>query len=366
MKRIALAQLVNPWLNHEQALEAMTELESLVKTYGGFVVDKTYQKKSGPDYHTYLWKWKLEEIKLHMIEDKLQLLIIWNQLKATQLFHIIRDYEKENIEVWDRLDLILKIFEKHAVSAEAKLQIELAAIKHMWPRIFGMWMELSRQWWSASGGTGAGRWIWETNTERMRRHLKDREIEIRKKLKEYARMRSLHRQNRIRNDFQTIGIVGYTNAGKSTLFNALCSKQVLSADKLFATLGTHVGKTYIFTSENTGKELLVNDTIGFIQDLPPSLIDAFASTLEDSIESNLLLHVIDANDEKIDMKIETVNNILDQIWASQPRILVLNKIDLCDREKIIWLHTKFPDAIFVSSTDDTWIDNLKKEILKKL
>ncbi len=366
INRVAIAQLVNPSLSHDEAFESMQELESLVNTYGWLVVDKTYQKKSQPDYHTYLWKWKLLEIKTYMLDQKLDILIIGNQLKPAQLFHIIKDFEKENIQVWDRIDLILKIFDKHAVSAEAKLQIELAAIKHMWPRIFGMGMELSRQWWWASGGKWAARWIWETNTERMRRHLKEREIEIRKKLKEYAKMRYLHRESRIRKNFQTIWIVWYTNAGKSSLFNALCTKQVLSQDKLFATLGTNVGKTYIFADEQSGKEILINDTIWFIQDLPPMLIDAFASTLEDSIESNLLLHVIDASDDKINMKIKIVQDILTQIWANQNHILVMNKIDLCDKEKIIWLKENFPNAIFISSITNLWIEDLKQAIINNI
>lgn len=389
---------MHPWTSHEQAMENMIELESLVNTYWSLVVEKTYQKKSHPDYHTYIWNGKLEEIITQMLEDKTDLLIIGNQLKSSQIFHIVRMFEKNEIEVWDRVDLILKIFEKHAVSAESKLQIELAAIKHMWPRIFWMWMELSRQWWWASGGKWAARWIWETNTERMRRHLKDKELEIRKKLKEYAQTRSLHRVSRQRKWLQTIWIVGYTNAGKSTLFNALCNKKVLAEDKLFATLGTHVGKMFAETDHETGlgKELLINDTIGFIQDLPPELIDAFASTLEDSIESDILLHVIDANDPKIQMKMQVVNDILDKIWANQQRILVFNKIDLVgtmptssdniyevptavadienadgltlpETENINILDNLkllYPEAIFVSAWNGVWINKLKEQILK--
>lgn len=381
MRKVTLAQLVPPATTHEQAMDLMLELESLVQTYWWLVVDKSYQKKSHPDYKTYLGSGKLEEIHQQMLAQWVDLLIIGNQLKPSQVFHIVRMMESDRIEVWDRIDLILNIFDKHAVSGEAKLQIELAAVKHMWPRIFGMGMELSRQWWGTgwSGGR-AGRWIGETNTERMRRHLQDKELEIRRKLDEYAKMRWLHRQRRQRQWLQTIGIVWYTNAGKSTLFNALCSKQVLSADKLFATLGTHVGKMRIAPSPREvedatlgrgpgwglWQELLINDTIGFIQDLPPELIDAFTSTLEDSVESDLLLHTIDAHDPKLDMKIAVVNDILDQIWASQPRLLVFNKTDLTKASTLKKLKKQYPDAAFVSAITSDGIEDLKQQIIDRL
>lgn len=409
LRPTTLAQLVPPATTHEQAMDLMLELESLIQTYGGLVVDKSYQKKSHPDYRSYLGSGKLDEIHQQMLAQDVDLLIIGNQLKPGQLFHIIKMMESDKIEVWDRIDLILKIFGEHAVSSEARLQIELASIKHMWPRIFGMGMELSRQWWGTgwSGGR-AGRGIGETNTERMRRHLKDKELEIRRKLDEYSKMRWLHRANRKRKWLDTIGIVGYTNAGKSTLFNALCSKQVLSADKLFATLGTHVGKMRISTmvdqknpeksdktwkigqaksksihqlegltmsnnqdvsdvsesfSAFSGKEVLVNDTIWFIQDLPPELIDAFTSTLEDSVEADLLLHTIDANDLKLDMKMWVVNDILSKIWASQTRLLVFNKCDLADSKIIKQLKKIYPEALFVSSVTGDGIEALKQKII---
>jgi len=199
---------------------------------------------------------------------------------------------------------------------EARLQIELAAIKHMWPRIFGMGMELSKQWWSSGGGGGAMRWLWETNTERMKRHLKDKQIKIKEKLKEFEQMRNLHRQSRIRKWLPIIWIVWYTNAWKSSLLNILTKKWVLAENKLFATLWTNVWKMFLFTDMEKwiGKEVLLNDTIWFIRDLPPKLIDAFSSTLEDSIESKFLFHIIDASDPFVQERINVVNEILDDIW----------------------------------------------------
>jgi len=163
-------------------------------------------------------------------------LILGNILKPRQIYNITEYLRKDGLQVRDRVDLILQIFDRHAVSMEARLQIELAAIQHMGPRIFGMGMELSRQ----GGGSATVRGIGETNTERMRRHLAQRKQQITEKLKQYEQVRATHRQARRRCDMPTVGLVGYTNAGKSSLMNALTHKGVLVENKLFATLGTSV------------------------------------------------------------------------------------------------------------------------------
>jgi GTPase len=268
------------------------------------------------------------------------------------------------MKAWDRVDLILKIFALHAVSPESKLQIELAAIKHMWPRIFGMGMELSRQ----GGWSKNAKGQWETNTEIMKRHLREKERVILEKLKTYERTRALHRENRKRNNLPTVGIVGYTNAGKSSLFNALTKKWVLAEDKLFATLGTSVGKFWIEKWEGSGREILLNDTIGFIRDLPPDLIAAFTSTLEDSILSDLLFHVVDASDPWIDEKIEIVDQTLEQIWAEQRRLYVFNKADLISEETRNLLAEKYENLspIFVSAESDLWLEILKNTLSEYL
>lgn len=363
--KVILADIIVDEVDEQEMSLRMEELERLVSTYQWFVVVRKIQKRAYPDYNTYIWKWKLQEIKDEMEREWADLLIIGNILKPDQIYNINEFIAPWKVKARDRVDLILKIFEAHAKNTEAKLQIELASIKHMWPRIFGMWMELSRQWWWSK----LARWLWETNSEIMKRHLQDKELKIRKKLEIYKKSRALHRDYRKKRNFQTVGIVWYTNAWKSSLLNALTTKKVLAEDKLFATLGTSVGKMFVFTDElGNWKEILLSDTIWFIRDLPPNLIEAFSSTLEDSIESDLLLVVVDANDLNIKDKIKVVNEILDKIWAKQKRIYVFNKIDKVSDLQLQALKKEFRsfNPIFVSANEKTWLNELKQIILKSL
>jgi len=363
--RVFLVDIVSPKVPKIILDDRMRELENLVNTYGGLVLLQKFQRREHPDLKTYIGKGKLQEIIQEMQEMDANLLIIGNILKPRQLYEIAEQLGPLGIKVRDRVDLILKIFGKHAEWMEARLQIELASIKHMWPRIFGMGMELSRQ--------GAGIWtsgIGETNTERMKRHLKGKQFKIRKKLAEYAKMRELHRQSRRKKNFPTVGIVGYTNAGKSSLLTLLTKKEVLREDKLFATLGTNVAKMFVFTEPEKwiGKEILLNDTIGFIRELPPQLIDAFSSTLEDSIESDILLQVIDASDPFVHERIAVVNEILDQIGAKQARFMVFNKIDLISEAQLAQLQKEFPDPQNqrISVYDQRNIEELKHFIVQQV
>ena len=377
--RVFLVDLVDKNTNKEELNDRMRELENLVETYWWIVVLQKYQKKDIPDPKTYVGKWKLDEIIHDMLLLKANLLIVWNALKPAQIWQInekLRVVSEEHkldpkMEARDRIDLILKIFEKHATSWESRLQIQLAAIKHMWPRIYRMWMDLSKQWWAASGWWAwATRGLWETNTERMKRHLKEQTLKIEKKLEEYAKMRKLHRDARKKKWMPTVWIVGYTNAWKSSLLNWLTKKWVLAENKLFATLWTNVGNLYVITDPITWrwKEILLNDTIGFIRDLPPKLIKSFSSTLEDSIESDLLLHVIDSNDPFVEERISLVHDVLKDIWANQKRILVFNKIDLVDEERLTELKQLVPDEdkVFISVKSNIWLDELKNLIAKNV
>lgn len=365
--KVFLADIVSKDLKPEILEDRMRELENLVQTYGWVVVLKKIQRKDQPDYRTYIWKWKLEEIIAEMKRLDANVLIIGNLMKPSQIYKVNEQLREIKAEVRDRVDLILKIFDKHAEWMEARMQIELAAIKHMWPRIFNMWMELGRQW---GGWEWAMRWSGETNTEIMKRHLKEKMLKIEKKLKEYEQMRKLHRESRIKKGMPTVGIVGYTNTGKSSLLNVLTKKWILAENKLFATLWTHVGNLYLMPKDNVwqGKEILLNDTIWFIRDLPPKLIKSFSSTLEDSIESDLLMHVIDASDPFVEERIAVVNKILKEIWANQPMIMVFNKLDLASDEVIENLKKKHnsEDTLRISVKDKKWLEELKSVLAEKV
>ena len=325
IQRTILVDVIPPEISKEESKERLDELENLVKTYGGIVIVKVIQKKGVPDYKTYIGSGKIQEVleenKRNSKDTQANLLIINNLLKPTQVYNLGEICKKQNIDVWDRIDLILKIFDKHAKSVEAKLQIELAAIRHMGPRIYGLGLELTRQ----AGGIGT-RGIGETNIQIMKRHLKRREQKIKEKLKHYDLVQANHRKQRRKKDLKTVSLVGYTNAGKSTLLNSLTKKGVYVADKLFATLETTVGQLFLPQSR---KIALLSDTIGFIQDLPPDLIDAFKSTLAEIIDGDLLLHVIDISDPLYESKVLVVENILAELGViNKSQIYVFNKIDI--------------------------------------
>ncbi|MDP3793385.1 MAG: GTPase HflX, partial [Candidatus Uhrbacteria bacterium] len=300
---------------------------------------------------------------------------IENSKVYTEKDEIEQKLRAHHMAVWDRVDLILKIFSKHAKTAEAKLQIKLAAIHHMGPRIFGMGMEMMQQ----TGGIGT-RGLGETNTEIMKRHLAEQEKQVKKDLERIARSRLNHRQRRDRLGLKTVSIVGYTNAGKSSLLNALTNKKAYVANELFATLDTRVGKMWMKQpeGERMGSPLLLSDTIGFIQDLPPQLIDAFRSTLDETIDADLILHVIDASDPYMRDKIQEVETILEQLGVSRtPKIYVFNKMDLWSTKLRIstkirklehGLKTDYQNwsPVVVSAMTGAGLEELKQQIEKTL
>jgi len=366
LPKVILVDIIPPETTPEESLERLNELENLLTTYGGFVIIRKIQKRQMPDYKTYIGKGKTEEILDEAIEKKADYIIVNNILKPKQIYNLEHKFEKHEIEVWDRIDLILKIFSKHATTKEAKLQIELASLRHLGPRISKMGLELTRQGGGGTGGGGARRGQGETNIEIMKRHIAKREQKICSDLKKIEKTHESQRKSRKNQGFKTVAIVGYTNAGKSCLLRALTKKEVKVKNELFATLDSRIGKLYLPKTKNN---CLLSDTIGFIRDLPPDLIHAFHSTLAETINADLLLHVIDIDDFEMEAKIKTVHNVLKEIKCeNKEMIYVFNKIDLLSEEaqKNLKLRYKELSPILVSSEQKINLEELKNVIAKKL
>ena len=361
LPKAILVDIIPPPTTAEDSLARLNELESLLVTFGGFVIVRKIQKKQVPDYQTYIGKGKVDEILQEALSLKADFVIINNLLKPQQLYNLEATFEKHQIKVWDKIDLILKIFAKHATTKEAKLQIELASLKHLGPRIFKMGQELMRQ----GGGIGT-RGKGETNIEIMKRHIASREQKIKADLKKISKNQEGQRKRRQNQGFKTVAIVGYTNAGKSCLLTALTHKKVKVKDELFATLDSRIGKVYL---PKANQSILVSDTIGFIRDLPPELIDAFHSTLAETIHADLLVHVIDCNDLEMNWKIKTVDDVLKKLGcAEKPIIHVFNKIDLLGKNREAYLQKIFSPLhpVFISAAQKENLTPFKESISQTL
>lgn len=322
-KQFLIISIIPRGLSENDALKDLREVKSLIESVDGILVDLLTQSREVHDKGSFIGNGKIIEAADIIKQKNIDVVILNGIIKPGHIHEMKSIFYKKNknIEVWDRVDLILHIFAKNAHTKEAKLQIELAAMKHMGPRIYGMGMVLSRQ----TGGIGT-RGIGETNTELMKRHWHERIKKVKEKLKKLATERQKQLDHRKRLGMKTISIVGYTNAGKTSLFNLLTKKNKLVDDSLFVTLDSSVGKIYL---ADINSEILISDTIGFMKGLPLSLIDAFKSTLFEAIQSDLILHVIDVSDEEIIEKILVVEKILKDLNLGRKRkIFVLNKSDL--------------------------------------
>lgn len=340
------------------------EVESLVDTYGGSVVSAIVQNSTRSDYDTFIGHGKVEEVIEIIEKEEIDIVIINVAIKPGQLHTLQLAFEKANpqIKVWDRISLILEIFSKHAKTAEAKLQIKFAKMRQMGPRIYGMGMEMSNQ----AAGIGA-KGVGESNTELMLRHWRNEKGKIQKELLALSRRREEQIQHRKRAGIPTISLVGYTNAGKTSLFNTITKETDYAANKLFATLDSTINKFYLHQAQ---KEVYISDTIGFIKDLPLELIEAFKSTLLESIHADIILHIIDASDPKMYEKIKTVEDILYELKIDPKKVIyVFNKIDQAeslDQEYITTMFKNFsPQFISVKKSEGlTTLMSLFAEKLK--
>ncbi len=322
----------NPrWL----AEEHLSELELLADTAGASTVKKILQNRPHPDPTTYIGKGKLSQLKTVVSENNADILIFDDDLTATQ----IRNIEKTaGVKVLDRSGLILDIFASRAQTSAAKTQVELAQLQYLLPRLTRFWTHLSRQ----KGGIGT-KGPGETQIETDRRLIGKRISVLKDKLEKLDRQRTTQRKGR--EESTRVALVGYTNAGKSTLMNTLTDTNVLAEDRLFATLDSTVRRL-----ELENHELLLSDTVGFIRKLPHNLIESFKSTLDEVREADILLHVVDASSRLIEDYIHVVEATLTDLGADKKKnLLVFNKIDLLEPETLVGLKKDYPDAIFVSA-----------------
>ena len=299
--------------------DELDEVRLLVESAGGLVVAEVFGPRHSPDPKTFAGKGKVEEIAAMLAAGEADLVIFNHELSPAQERNLERGL---NCRVIDRTSLILDIFALRAASAEGKLQVELAQLEHLSTRLVRGWTHLERQ----RGGIGM-RGPGEKQLETDRRLLGNRVKLLKERLKKLSRQRGLQRQARMRGDVLNVSLVGYTNAGKSTLFNLLTHAGVYAADQLFATLDTTSRKLWIAGAGN----VVISDTVGFIRDLPHSLVEAFHATLEAATDADLLLHVVDSASHARDHQMSEVNKVLEEIGAREVRqLIVWNKIDLTE------------------------------------
>jgi len=299
-----------------EAEASLEELRELARTAGVEVLEATLQLRRDPDPRYLIGKGKLEDIVLRSMQRMATMIVFDAELSPSQARHIA---EATSLKILDRTQLILDIFAQRAQSSDGKLQVELAQLKYLYPRLVGRDDSLSR----LAGGIG-GRGPGETKLEIDRRRVRDRITALERRIEALGESRHLRRKQRNDRGLPVLSIVGYTNAGKSTLLNALTGSAVLAEDKLFATLDP-TSRRLRFPRD---REVIITDTVGFIRDLPPDLVNAFRATLEELRDADLLLHVVDASDPRHDEQVIAVDRILDELGlAEKRRVLVMNKVD---------------------------------------
>lgn len=338
---------------------SIKELERLAETADVEVLAKLFQKAKEITPATYIGTGKAEELKQLVESTGANLAICDNELSGSQVNNLT---EILGVKVIDRTTLILDIFAKHATTNEGKLQVELAMLKYYLPRLSGIAGTSGR---FGSGGVGM-RGPGETKLELDKRKIRDQILKLEKEIDKIKQERDLRRKNRSNTGVKKVSIVGYTNAGKSTLMNVITKANIYADDKLFATLDTTTRQLWLAPK----CEIVLTDTVGFINKLPHSFVDAFSATLEEVTYSDLILHVIDVTDKHLDVHKEVVLNELKELNAYDiPRITIYNKVDILTTEEKIRMRNSGliePDAIFVSAKHNENTELIKNAILEKL
>jgi GTP-binding protein HflX len=305
-----------------QAEDRAEEATRLVDSAGAQVAEVIRGRRDRPDAATFAGSGKVEEIRMALTEHRADIVVFDHQLSAAQIRNLERALSEggPGVLVYDRTDVILDIFAQRARSHEGKLQIELARLEHLSTRLVRGWTHLERQRGSLGKTGGPG----EKQIELDRRMIGERVKKLRERIRKVGKVRATQRSGRSRSGVLRVALVGYTNAGKSTLFNRLARAEAYVADQLFATLDTTTRRVYL----GEGANIALSDTVGFIRDLPHGLVEAFRATLEETVQADILLHVVDSASPQRDEQIGAVNKVLKEIGAAEvPQVLVYNQID---------------------------------------
>lgn len=352
--RVLLVGVVTPVSSRKVIEEHLAELQLLVKTLDYEVADQFIVNRKIFDPATYIGKGKIEEIKSLVMLHNIQDVIFDDDISPTQARNIARIIDRE---VVDRSGIIIEIFAKHARTKEARTQIDLAMLQYLLPRLAGRWTHLERQ----VGGIGVRGGAGESQIEVDRRLIRTRISKLKRELEKIDGERKVRSKGR-GHDFN-VSLVGYTNAGKSTLLNALTGSDVLAEDKLFATLDTTVRRCRI----DNDHQVLLSDTVGFIRKLPAKLVASFRGTLMELEEADLLIKIVDLSSEQCFYQLRAVDEQLQQInLHTKPSLIVFNKIDVINELNLKQARRDYPDAVFISAQSQLRLNTLKEAILTEL
>ena len=358
-EKIVIVGVVLPGTTEEEIEEHLDELAQLIDTAGADVVERVVQRRSEPDPATYIGKGKAAE--LHEISEVVDAdtVVFDDELTPAQQRNLEKILGRTAI---DRTDVILDIFAQNARTQEGKAQVELALLRHRLPRLRGRGLQLSRQQGGGGSARIATRGPGETQLETDRRRLVRRIQKLETDLKELRKHRHVQRKQRRSSPYSSVSIVGYTNAGKSTLLNRLTDAGVLTENRLFATLDPRTRRMQL----PGGETVLLSDTVGFIRKLPHGLVEAFTSTLEEVTEADLLLHIVDGSAVNPDEQMRAVHLVLDEIGAAEiPQLVAFNKLD-ADRDGVKQLVATHPGSVAFSALTGEGVENLLQALTDRL
>lgn len=363
--RLERVVLVGVWTDgtSQEADISMAELAALAETAGSEVLEGLIQRRQKPDPATYIGSGKAIELREIVSATGADTVICDGELSPAQLVALEKAVK---VKVIDRTALILDIFAQHATSREGKAQVSLAQMEYMLPRLRGWGESMSRQAGGRAGGAGGGvgtRGPGETKIETDRRRIRERMTKLRREIREMKTVRDTKRSQRLESDTPSVAIVGYTNAGKSSVLNAITGAGVLVQDALFATLEPTTRRGTF----DDGREFVITDTVGFVRHLPTQLVEAFRSTLEEVADADLLVHVVDGADLAPLAQIEAVRKVIGEVVADHdssaaPELLVINKIDAAGDLALAQLRRALPKAMFVSAHTGDGVDKLRTAI----